>query len=94
VSVAYPIGGRAPMAMLRSMFVAEGNADVDRVADDTGVVRIPDFDETSGRSLFFFRGVRSMHNTSAPDLRLSPADPARDSTEGQLAIIGSSALPP
>ncbi len=75
VAVRYPTDAR-PFATFRSMFVSDGNADVDRVqwTDRDGLPhndRILKF--TGGRSSAwrFLRKVRSQHNTSAPDLRIA-----------------------
>lgn len=62
-----------PFATLRSMFVAEGNSDVDQVVwvDDSGVGHaegIMGFGSSPASEFLFRRATRSRHNTSAPDI--------------------------
>jgi len=75
VTVNYPTK-RAPFATFRSMFVADGNADVDHVTwrDASGTLRTEPllaFSGGKGSEWFFFRRIRSQHNTSAPDIRIT-----------------------
>lgn len=68
--------GQRPFATLRSMLVAEGNADVDHVrwTDPRGVVSdqpVTAFPGGEGVEWFFYRATRSVHNTSAPDIRIT-----------------------
>lgn len=75
VDVRYPGDGLA-LATLRSMYVAAGNADVDRVAyvDASGAtVSEPVLDLPGGVASHlwrFYRAERSTHNTSAPDITI------------------------
>ncbi len=74
VNVNYPTGA-LPFATFRSMFVADGNADVDYVkwVDAAGVTRddpILTFPGGEGKEWFFDRQTRSRHNTSAPGIRI------------------------
>jgi hypothetical protein len=69
----YPTSSDVPFATVRSMFVSEGNADVDTVwwQDASGVVdgaALNSFTSGRGTAFAFGRSVRSLHNTSAPDL--------------------------
>ncbi|MGE5609381.1 MAG: hypothetical protein ACM359_09010 [Bacillota bacterium] len=71
------VGYRCPtFARIRSMFVADGNSDVDRIRwhDAQGTLRtkpILAFTAAAQATDFLFmRQVRSLHNTSAPDLWL------------------------
>lgn len=74
VTVNYPTD-TLPFATFRSMFVADGNADVDHIKwkdasggiHDEAIMRCPG-DE--GTEWFFYRRTRSHHNTSAPDIRI------------------------
>jgi hypothetical protein len=74
VTVSYPTDA-APFATFRSMYVIDGNADVDRVRwkdlggilHDDPVITLPGGD---GREWNFFRAVPSRHNPSAPDIRI------------------------
>ncbi|MBI4524234.1 MAG: hypothetical protein HY695_10535 [Deltaproteobacteria bacterium] len=67
--------GEVPFATFRSMFVADGNADVDHVTwrNDTTVIDdepIITFPGGEGSDWFFYRKFSSQHNTSAPDIRI------------------------
>ena len=69
----YPTSPQVPFATLRSMFVREGNADVDTVQwqDPSGAVRGTDvatFGSARGTAFGFGRSMTSLHNTSAPDV--------------------------
>jgi hypothetical protein len=70
VGLGYPLSSRQPAAIFRSMFVADGNADVDRIQSNAGTAGILSFTEVTGPYFTFMRAVRSVHNTSAPDLRI------------------------
>lgn len=66
-----------PFATFRSMFVEEGNADVDHVRWEgpCGNVRdeqIMSFPWSEGSEWLFYRATRSRHNTSAPDILITP----------------------
>jgi hypothetical protein len=74
VNVNYPTGA-LPFATFRSMFVADGNADVDHVrwVDAAGVTRddpVMTFPGGEGTEWLFDRRTRSRHNTSAPGIRI------------------------
>jgi hypothetical protein len=65
-----------PFAAFRSMFVADGNADVDHVTWTTPSSTIQDssilsFAGDSGLDWVFYRATRSLHNTSAPNIRIT-----------------------
>lgn len=73
ITVNYPTD--IPFATFRSMFVEDGNADVDHVRwkDSSGVLHddtIMTFPGGEGTEWFFYRSIRSQHNTSAPDTRI------------------------
>lgn len=79
VAVNYPTD-TLPFATFRSMYVADGNSDVDHVAwvDDSLVAHddaVLSFPGGAGTSWDFYRNTRSTHNTSAPDIRLRMAIP-------------------
>ena len=69
-----------PFTTFRSMFVTDGNADVDHVEwvewiDSTGVVHndpILNFQGGIGTRWFFHRDTVSDHNTSAPNISIIP----------------------
>ena len=59
------------VAVFRSMWVADGNADVDSVETTEGSVPIlSEWDELAGTAWFFHRQFESTHNASAPDIRI------------------------
>jgi hypothetical protein len=76
VYVSYPHKD-VPFATFRSMFVAAGNADVDTVEwlDTTGARNfhepVASFRGGQSDSWLFLRTTPSVHNNSAPDLRIS-----------------------
>src|SRR5205085_6118489 len=60
-----------PFATFRSMWVADGNSDVDHL--QTGIGDFPilsAWNHLSGPSWLFHRNLRSSHNTSAPDIKI------------------------
>lgn len=64
-----------PFATFRSMFVFNGNTDVDHVLwrDTSGALHddpIMTFSGGEGTEWFFYRSSWSQHNTSAPDIRI------------------------
>jgi len=75
VKVNYPTDAK-PFATFRSMYVKDGNADVDHVQwrdvagklRDSKVLRFPGGESSAW---FFHRATRSQHNTSAPDIRIA-----------------------
>lgn len=74
VEVGYATG-KAPFATFRSMHVEPGMADVDHVrwVDESGgshLEDVRDFRGGAGREWFFYRAVPSVHNASAPDVRI------------------------
>jgi hypothetical protein len=73
VTARYPSGPAVAFATLRSMFVSDGNNDVDSVAwaDEGGAVRQENmgaFRTATASAVSFTRALRSRHNTSAPDI--------------------------
>ncbi|MBN2449775.1 MAG: hypothetical protein JXR77_05260 [Lentisphaeria bacterium] len=61
-----------PFATFRSMWVADGHADVDSIGTRSGVFPIlGSWDELAGPKWFFHRQTASDHNTSAPDIAVS-----------------------
>jgi hypothetical protein len=59
------------VAVFRSMWVEDGNADVDSVETTAGSVPIlSEWDKLAGTAWFFHREFESTHNTSAPDIRI------------------------
>lgn len=75
VDVHYPIGPSRPFAIFRSMYVADGNADIDHVrAPGRTLPILGDWLDLEGPWWFFYRAERSSHNTSAPDIRVEVSD--------------------
>ena len=69
-------GNTLPVATIRSMFVTEGNADVDHVQWKDAFDRVRDdpvmtFPGGDGKEWLFHRETRSAHNVSAPDIRIT-----------------------
>ena len=65
-----------PIAMFRSMFVTDGNADTDHVEwrDAANTLHDDDimpFSGGEGSEWYFYRATPSQHNTLAPDIRIS-----------------------
>jgi len=71
VEVHYTTGEALPFATFRSMWVKDGDADVDHVQTPAGDFPIlEEWTRLEGPWWFFHRTVRSRHNTSAPDIRI------------------------
>lgn len=71
VEVNYTTGEAIPFATFRSMWVEDGNADVDHIQTPAGDFPIlGDWTKLEGPWWFLHRVVRSRHNTSAPDIRI------------------------
>jgi hypothetical protein len=73
VTARYSASAQTPFATLRSMFVSDGNDDVDTVTwtDARGAGRssaIGTFEYGQGAQFLFGRTTTSRHNTSAPDI--------------------------
>jgi hypothetical protein len=65
---------QTPLATFRSMWVEDGNADVDRIETPRRDSPILGWDRLAGPSWWFHRKIRSKHNTSSPDIRISVQD--------------------
>ncbi len=83
VGVSINYATTVPFATFRSMFVQEGNADVDYVkwSDLSGIyndIPIMTLPETESGGWFFYRQLRSVHNTSAPDIEIRVDIPRLD----------------
>lgn len=73
VSVNYPTEN--PFCTIRSMWVVDGNSDCDHVwwKDENGVTNdypIMNLPGAVGNEWFFYRQTKSIHNQSAPDVRI------------------------
>lgn len=69
VEVGYITSASLPFVTFRSMWVADGNADVDHIASGGSSYTIRSgWTTLSGAAWFFYRHVESTHNKSAPDI--------------------------
>jgi len=69
--ISYTTNSSLPFATLRSMWVADGNSDADRVATENGEWNIQQgWSEFTGTNISFFRECVSQHNTLSPDIRI------------------------
>lgn len=60
-----------PFLMFMSMWVADGNSDVDHVSVNGNIARrITDWKQLYGTSFVFYRKCLSKHNTLSPDIRV------------------------
>ena len=77
VEVGYSTSTEIPFAIFRSMWVENGNADVDHIRASTGNFPIlTGWTNLEGLWWFFHREVNSTHNQSAPDIRIVVDTPA------------------
>lgn len=77
VEIGYSTSTGIPFATFRSMWVADGNADVDHIRASTGNFPIlTGWTNLEGLWWFFHREVTSTHNQSAPDIRIVVDTPA------------------
>jgi len=75
VNVGYATSITIPFATFRSMYVSDGNADVDHIQCPAGDLPIlTGWTTLEGPWWFFHRTIRSIHNTSAPDIRIEVLD--------------------
>jgi hypothetical protein len=75
VDVNYLVSESNPFATFRSMYVEDGNADVDRIQTPFGTYPIlSDWSALEGPWWYLHRSERSIHNTSAPDIRVELID--------------------
>jgi hypothetical protein len=71
VDINYTANSEIPFTTFRSMYVSDGNADVDYVQTSTDNLPImSNWTTLDGPWWFFYRNTRSIHNTSAPDIRI------------------------
>jgi hypothetical protein len=77
VEVGYNTSTQIPFATFRSMYVVDGNADVDYIQTQDGDFGIlSNWTSLQGLWWFFHRNFWSRHNTSAPDIRIAVDTPA------------------
>jgi len=77
VEVGYNISTQIPFATFRSMYVVDGNADVDHIqTQDSDFGILSSWTSLQGLWWFFHRNFWSRHNTSAPDIRVVVDTPA------------------
>lgn len=92
VKIGYSTSTGIPFATFRSMWVADGNADVDHIRASTGNFPIlTGWTNLEGLWWFFHREVTSTHNQSAPDIRIVVDTPAvfRVTPEGDVLADGA-----
>ena len=81
-----------PFSTFRSMWVSDGNADVDHVMSENGTAHILNgtFSHLAGTNFFFFRTCISKHNTLSPDIRIEVQCPvASSSTSSSFSLTSS-----
>ena len=62
---------KIPFTTIRSMWVMDGNSDVDRVSNESVTFLIIDkWDQMTGTNFSFHRSCISRHNTLSPDIRI------------------------
>ncbi len=86
VEIAYDTVNK-PFAVLRCMWVSDGNADVDHIQNYEGDFSIlSNWTQLTGPWWFFHRDSWSRHNNSAPDIRIetTPAAPTLASPLGAI----------
>ena len=70
-SISYNTNNSLPVMTFRSMWVADGNADVDHVSTPEGVWPIlTGWENLTSPYVLFFRACISRHNTLSPDIRV------------------------
>ncbi|MBL8395396.1 MAG: hypothetical protein JNK99_11730 [Candidatus Accumulibacter sp.] len=77
ISVNPNYGIAAPVVTFRSMWVADGNADVDKI--QSGQLATPvlgGWSELYGSDFLFYRSTKSIHNPEAPDIAIRLFPPA------------------
>ncbi len=75
VDINYTANSEIPFTTFRSMYVSDGNADADYIqtsADNLPIMS--NWINLEGPWWFFYRNTRSIHNTSAPDIRIDVLD--------------------
>ena len=83
-NITYAINTSRPFATFRSMWVSDGNSDVDHVRSEASArvwhVMQDGWTSLTGRNFLFFRTCVSQHNTLSPDIRVEVQCSAVDST--------------
>ena len=65
-------GITTPIATFRSMWVADGNADVDRIKSGDVINQIlSSWNKMEGSNFLFYRNTKSIHNPEAPDIAIN-----------------------
>jgi hypothetical protein len=64
-------GITTPVATFRSMWVTDGNADVDRIKSGNIINSVLDWVQLDGTNFSFSRSTESKHNPSAPDIAIN-----------------------
>ena len=94
-SITYTMNSTLPFATLRSMWVRDGNADVDHVNSEDGVRHILQdmWSNLTGTTFYFFRTCVSQHNTLSPDIRIEAKECTSEATSPPSSIFLPSSSP-
>eukprot|EP00118_Oscarella_pearsei_P024666 m.306553 g.306553 ORF g.306553 m.306553 type:complete len:673 (+) comp41345_c0_seq1:144-2162(+) len=93
--ITYTKNSSLPFATFRSMWVRDGNADVDHVSSGNQVRHIVHdrWKELNGTNFVFFRTCVSQHNTLSPDIRIEVQCAATDTATATIPIADVSTGP-
>ena len=99
-NITYATNVSRPFATFRSMWVSDGNSDVDHIRSDTSTrawhIMQDRWTRLTGKNFVFFRTCVSQHNTLSPDIRVqiqcSRVVADTDSTTTDSSTPGSTAL--
>ena len=97
-NITYATNASRPFATFRSMWVSDGNSDVDHVRSDAGArawhIMQDRWTRLTGKNFLFFRTCVSQHNTLSPDIRveIKCSRLAADSTTTDSSTPGSTVL--
>jgi len=88
VEIGYSTSTGIPFATFRSMWVADGNADVDHIRASTGNFPVlAGWTNLEGLWWSFHREIDSTHNRSAPDVQIAVDTPAVFRVEGPTGNV-------
>ena len=97
-NITYAMNASRPFATFRSMWVSNGNSDVDHVRSDANTrawhIMQDRWTSLTGKNFLFFRTCVSQHNTLSPDIRIQVqcSRVAADSTTTDSGTLGSTTL--
>ena len=96
-NITYATNTLRPFATFRSMWVSDGNSDVDHIRSDTNTrvwhIMQDGWTRLAGKNILFFRRCVSRHNTLSPDIRveIQCTGSVADSTTTDSSTLGSTA---